>query len=433
MRNIFQGFHLGSGGSEVHGGPEATPQVQFINMLIANITNDLSRVELVQLQGEGRTSPFPSTASPSDLHTSHSPARSSVHLTPPPPATPTPQKPRMAPYVATSPSSSLGLTTPSPHRSYRPSEAGSSKSPSPEVRTDAPYSPSSPSFRPVLPLTVGRPPAAGSWRTSSIEGQSVPELQDGRKQSLVRSIFFQDFRSGAAQPAPRRRTGGKQYPQGSAQCDLNSVEWKESLINYAAKKVIKKDAQAEVEKIRQEAKQERERKRQEIEINKTRKEAEKRIVEDNKKAEAMEKKMRKEVEGVERKRRKEAEEAGKRRIKEAEAADRKRSKEVQVAEKKREKEVEAAKTKRHKLAEYIEEKGGMEEEGPSSSTQEVAASEIREEKKKLSTGLPPHLVNMVSYVRTRRSKSSRAVKSEKEGRSQEKKEAKYLVNDFLSS
>ena len=106
-------------------------------------------------------------------------------------------------------------------------------------------------------------------------------------------------------------------------------------------------------------------------------------------AEAMEKKIRKEAKAVERKRLKEADEA--------EAVETKRIKEVQVAEKKREKEVEAAEKKRHKLAENSM-KRRTEEVGPSSSTQGVIAFQTGEEEKKLSPGLPPHLVYAARYV-----------------------------------
>ena len=99
--------------------------------------------------------------------------------------------------------------------------------------------------------------------------------------------------------------------------------------------------------------------------------------------------IRKEVKAVERKRLKKAEEA--------EAAETKRIKEVQVAEKKSEKEEEAAEKKRHKLAENSK-KRRTEEEGPSSSTQGVIAFQTGEEEKKLSSGLPPHLVNTARYV-----------------------------------
>ena len=69
------------------------------------------------------------------------------------------------------------------------------------------------------------------------------------------NVLVKDFLSSATYP--KRRTGGKKYPEGPAKVDLNSADWRQNLITLEANKIIKLDAKEEVERRREQAREER--------------------------------------------------------------------------------------------------------------------------------------------------------------------------------
>ena len=142
--------------------------------------------------------------------------------------------------------------------------------------------------------------------------------------NFVKDVFLEKLISSAENP--KRRKGGKAYPEGSGKVDLQSDEWKENLLEYDVKKLVKIDTKLEIQKRRQEAKLERERKENE------KKDAKAKKVE-AKKAQDEIKRKEKEFKDAEKKKQKEIKEAAiKKKREEKEAAKQKKKCEATATE-----------------------------------------------------------------------------------------------------